>query len=327
MAPLALDLDAENGPGDVTITPAGTTLITTAMAAHGSASYQFTSVPAETMTLNAAFVPAAGSSARVQFPARFRQHHRDGPRADFHRRRRHLDRPVHPQRRGHRRRRRKPPSSAHSIDLSAYAGQTCKVRFTYSAASTGVYFPRGDGTGWFVDDITVSGAQTMAAPTVADVAAGALQFTFTPPAAGQYALEVEPVFYGQYAADAGPALAVSAVGTGAGTGPAVTVSATTPQAHTADGSSGVFTLTRTGGDPSQKIVVHYVLKGSAVNGVDYAQLSGKAKIKPGRTSATVSVVPLSGTGTGGTSKVKLVLEAGDGYGVGAPSVAAVKIKP
>ncbi len=167
------------------------------------------------------------------------------------------------------------------------------------------------GVGWFVDDIVLAGTQTVAAPVTADVPAGQTQFAFTPAGVGGYVLQVLPVFYGAYTADAGPMLNVAAVDAAFGVGPSITVAA----------ASETFVLTRAGSDLSAKIVLHYVLKGSAKNGQDFVMLSGKAKIKPNKASATVSVVPLSG----GAGKVKLVLKPGNGYSLGTPSRAVVKI--
>ncbi len=78
--------------------------------------------------------------------------------------------------------------------------------------------------------------------------------------------------------------------------------------------------------PSAKTVVKYTLGGSAAPGTDYQPLSGKAKIKPGHTSATISVSPIDrGIGGGGKVTVKAILQAGKGYEVGGPSTAKVKI--
>lgn len=321
MTPLVLDLDAENGPGDVTVSPAGASLVTTTLAADGLASYQLNSYPTEILAPNAVFVPTVGSTfsfrSRLAYATTAETAHAqistDGGvtwtdlyaitgngglvETDF---------------------------ALHAIDLSAYTGQTCRVRFEDEFDGTGQYFRPGGEAGWFVDDISVAGAHTTVDAAGGDVAAGSLRFAFQPAAAGTYALQVEPVFYGQYTADAGPVLVVTAGGTvDTGGGPVVTVSATVPQTRAGAGTKGVFTLTR-GGDLSGKVTVRYVLKGSAVGGTDYAPLSGVAKIKAGRASATVAVVP---QGAAATGKVKLVLQPGDGYSVGTPASAKVKIVP
>ncbi len=212
----SLDLDAENGPGDVTITPAGTALVTTPGALDGAASYQFASQPPEAMALNAAFVPASGATLTFLSTLGYASPDEtasvdlstDGGGTWTSR--------LFPHRRGHQRPDGRRGLDAHAVDLSAYAGKTCNLRFRYAYDGTGVYFPRADLAGWFVDDITLTGAQTPSgAPESGDLAAGQLSFAFTPPAAGNYALQVVPVFFGQYPADTGPVLSVVA-GNGSG---------------------------------------------------------------------------------------------------------------
>ncbi len=78
--------------------------------------------------------------------------------------------------------------------------------------------------------------------------------------------------------------------------------------------------------PSVKTTIKYTFKGSGINGSDYYPVSGKVKVKPGHTTATVSVYPIDEGFTGfGTVTVKMVLLPGTGYNVGSPSVAKDKI--
>ena len=319
VTPLALALLAANGTGDTTITPAGAPLVTS-----DGTSYQFTSEPTEALTLNAVFVPQAGGtlafqsklghaspdeSAHVQIST-------DGGNtwADLY--------ALAGAGTGG------PTETAfatHMVELDPYVGKMCRARFQFTYDGSGVYFPRNEGTGWYVNDIALTGTSAVTdAPWSGDLGAGQLAFVLTPAAAGPCALQVTPMFFGGYQADAGPVLMVTAGVAVVGSGmAAVTVSATTPQAHAGAGTAGVFTLTRGGGDVSKKIMVSYTLQGSAVNGTDYAALPGRAKIKANQTSATVAVAPAGG----GQGKVKLVVQPGSGYGVGSPSGAAVKIKP
>lgn len=103
--------------------------------------------------------------------------------------------------------------------------------------------------------------------------------------------------------------------------PTVSVAATVPEAR-ADGSEvGVITLTRTG-DLSRDLVVAYKVSGSAVGGDDYATLPGTKKIKAGQATATIKVHALGGAAN---STVKLTVLAADGYLLGAPIKAKVKI--
>ena len=78
--------------------------------------------------------------------------------------------------------------------------------------------------------------------------------------------------------------------------------------------------------PGVKTTVKYALKGAGISGFDYYPVSGKVKVKPGHTTATVSVDPIDmGFNDGGTVAVKLVLLPGSGYNVGSPSTAKDKI--
>ncbi len=112
--------------------------------------------------------------------------------------------------------------------------------------------------------------------------------------------------------------------------PVVGIEATTPTASAAAGLKGVFTLTRTGGDPAGGVLppltVYYKAKGSAVGGVDYKTLPGVAAFPGGATTVKVKVKPLP-VGAGDATTVQLKLRAGDGYGVGSPAKATVTVGP
>ena len=78
---------------------------------------------------------------------------------------------------------------------------------------------------------------------------------------------------------------------------------------------------------TDNLKIAYTLKGSAVNGADYTALTGKARIKPGKSSATINIAP---TYDGNVSPepakvVKLIIKEGNGYDVGTPHSAKVKI--
>ncbi len=348
---LTLNLNAEGGMGAATAFPAGTDLTANTAGQSGAAAYQLNSGPASgspqavlsgatgaSLTVDAAVLPAAGSALQFRSKVGFNtvsetaevQVSKDGganwqdvysqvgtgqPEAGF---------------------------TAKSVDLSAFAGQSLRVRFVYSAPYGKLFYPRISDAGWFVDDITVTNARSVGTARPTALADGALSFDFSP-AAGSYALQVTPLFFGGYAADAGPLLFVDAKtdsggggsgggGTGGGgiggggTGtPEVTVTASVPSVTAGGGGTGVFTVTRTG-DTTGEITVAYVVKGSAVDGTDYVLLSGKKKLKAGKASVKIKVTPL-GAAAGGSVKrvVKLTLLTGDGYTLGAAASAKVKI--
>lgn len=106
--------------------------------------------------------------------------------------------------------------------------------------------------------------------------------------------------------------------------PTVTVSAYPLTLSRAAGQTATVGITRGGGDLSGPLKVNYSLSGSLAAGNDYVALTGVKKIKPGRQSAVLQIVPLAG---GATGKVKLTLLPGEGYTVGAPVRAKIKITP
>ena len=105
--------------------------------------------------------------------------------------------------------------------------------------------------------------------------------------------------------------------------PVATVAATTSIAQ-AGGEPGVFSFTLSAPSATD-VKVAYVLKGTAVNGTDYTFLKGTVKIKAGKTSKTVLVVPADNAGASGSKSVKLSLATGTGYTVGTAGAVKVKI--
>ena len=67
---------------------------------------------------------------------------------------------------------------------------------------------------------------------------------------------------------------------------------------------------------SANVIVNYAIKGSAVNGRDYVMLTGTKKIKAGKTSQPIKIIPQGDLGGMSKRKVDLVLEPGTGYTVG-----------
>lgn len=118
-------------------------------------------------------------------------------------------------------------------------------------------------------------------------------------------------------------LGIAVTSSPAATTPVVTLAATTPTAQ-AGGTPGAFTFTLS--TPStMDVKVGYNVKGNAVNGTDYAFLKGTVKIKAGKTSKTVLVLPPVNEGASGVKTVKLSLAAGSGYTVGTTDKIKVKI--
>jgi hypothetical protein len=97
-----------------------------------------------------------------------------------------------------------------SIPLASLAGRSLQIRFAYDG-STGSYYPGADpGVGWYLDDIAIREAEelldsALSAPFSGDA------FTWNPPGAGDYALEVRAQVFGDYHAEWGIVYPVTAV--------------------------------------------------------------------------------------------------------------------
>ena len=85
----------------------------------------------------------------------------------------------------------------------------------------------------------------------------------------------------------------------------------------ATANPGVFTVTRTGGNLNQRLVVPYnfttpTLPG-ANNGIDFARLGGLVIFEPGQTTATITLNIIDDTAGEPTEEVRLALATGPGY--------------
>jgi hypothetical protein len=107
--------------------------------------------------------------------------------------------------------------------------------------------------------------------------------------------------------------------------PTVTVTATDATATETPDDTGVFTLTRTGGDPSQPLTVDYALAGRAVHGADYRRLDGRAVIPAGVLTTRVEIQPLDDTVDEGTQDVIFLLRSATTYVIGGSGTATVNI--
>ena len=105
------------------------------------------------------------------------------------------------------------------ISLDAFAGQSIRIRFAYVFSSTegsgSRYSSSADEFGWFFDDIAVTSAEELINASIG-TASNALTFAFTPPEAGPYALQVQPIGQDQVPMAWGPVKSVTAAA-GSGT--------------------------------------------------------------------------------------------------------------
>ena len=109
--------------------------------------------------------------------------------------------------------------------------------------------------------------------------------------------------------------------------PTINFLAIVPHVTVGDGSQGRITLNRSGGDLTQKLIVHYSIKGSARNGTDYLALTGKQKFIRAHASADIMVAPENTFSGTSVRVVKVTLLPGAGYRVGPINQAKVKIYP
>ena len=98
--------------------------------------------------------------------------------------------------------------------------------------------------------------------------------------------------------------------------PVITLSALQPNAYANQGIIGTLQLTRSG-DQSQTLHVNLQIKGTGVDGTDYALLKTSKKFNPGKTTKPIKIVPTDESYyAGGKKTVKITVLPGDGYTVG-----------
>ena len=122
----------------------------------------------------------------------------------------------------------------------------------------------------------------------------------------------------------GTATLVLTINNSASNLPTLNIVATVPSVVASSGDSAEATITRTG-DLSKKLVVFYRVSGTARAGTDYVALTGKAKFKPGRGTATVEVTPARSSVDPAHAKLKISLLANNTYQLGDVLKAKIKI--
>jgi len=107
--------------------------------------------------------------------------------------------------------------------------------------------------------------------------------------------------------------------------PTVTVVDSDGNAAESGANSGSFRISRTGSTASA-LNVRYSLGGSAVNGADYAVLSGSVTIPAGSVSATILVNTIDDSAREGDENVVLTLAPTAAYVIGTPNRATVDME-
>ena len=105
----------------------------------------------------------------------------------------------------------------------------------------------------------------------------------------------------------------------------VNVSANDPTAAEAGSSTGQFTITRTGGNMSQSLMVSFAMTGTATSGSDYSSVGMYATIGPGQNSTTVTITPIDDSSVESNETAILTLSSGSGYTLGTNQSGTVTI--
>ena len=107
--------------------------------------------------------------------------------------------------------------------------------------------------------------------------------------------------------------------------PAVTLTTSVASARANEGLDGSFLLSLSAAQ-SADLIVNLQIKGTAVNGTDYTLLKTTKKIKAGKTSKPIKVLPTDESFyAGGKKTVKITVLPGTGYTISGTPTAKVKI--
>lgn len=101
--------------------------------------------------------------------------------------------------------------STKNIDLSGFEGRTLHIQFEYDHIG-GFAFPGSDSNvGWFFDDVTLTGVQSMSSIETSDLISDSTTAEFTPSAIGDVSLQAQGMLHDFYVLEWGTVLSVSAV--------------------------------------------------------------------------------------------------------------------
>ncbi|MGH8016707.1 MAG: immunoglobulin domain-containing protein [Opitutaceae bacterium] len=189
--------------------------------------------------------------------------------------------------------------SLRSLSLADLNGRTFRVRFAFTF-STGAYYPGASADiGWSFDDIMLTGVESVEAGSTSSTEAGS-QFSFTPGAAGDHALQARGVFYGAYPLSWGPIKRVSAVAA-TPTAPSFTLQ---PESRTVEPGANVTFPVAVTGFPAPQL--QWFKDGIELSGATSASLS---LLAVGSSDAgSYTVVATNSVGTATSAAAVLVVE-------------------
>ena len=73
------------------------------------------------------------------------------------------------------------------------------------------------------------------------------------------------------------------------------------------------------------LTVHFTVSGTATVGVDYTALPASVVIPAGQSSVVLTVTPIDDAEIEGDESVSLMVQSGEGYAVGSPSMGLITI--
>ncbi len=107
--------------------------------------------------------------------------------------------------------------------------------------------------------------------------------------------------------------------------PVLNITASVPEC-VEDSSSGEFTVIRAGGAAGLAITVNYALSGTALNGIDFQNLTGSVLLPADEESVTIPLNPLADALTEPDETVTVTVTSDPAYDVGVASEASVTIR-
>ncbi|HEY3832849.1 MAG TPA: CAP domain-containing protein [Acidimicrobiia bacterium] len=132
-----------------------------------------------------------------------------------------------------------------TVSLAAYAGEQIKIRFAVGYQNNGGSVCECTNSAWHFDNVALANTQEAGTPVVANQSANP-SFSFTPPAAGTYAIDVRPDYSNPtYSGVFSAALQVTASG-GGGTTPTLGYVDSKGNAWAKQGVGGTWTRIDTG---------------------------------------------------------------------------------
>jgi len=102
-------------------------------------------------------------------------------------------------------------SMLRTIDLSPFADRPITIRFAYHFAGSGLAYTGESGTGWYIDSISIIGAEQLTSTIFSNLTSEA-RFSFAGTSAGDFAVQVRPQVFQRFFGEWSPVKRVSVTG-------------------------------------------------------------------------------------------------------------------